>query len=367
MKLYSDLSPSAQTAYAQVFDHAMASALHRSVADLTGSFAKKKVSGKEYWYFQYRDVDSKVKQVYLGPKSPRLDRLIESKATGDPGRREPVAQQARAALALGNQGVVRAQFKVIRRLDEYGFFSAGGMLIGTHAFICYGNMLGVAWGDSNMTQDMDFACAGQNLSLALPSNVTLNEHDAITSLEMGFLPTSQLDGLVGGTYVVPSNPDFRLDFVTTVGRDSGDLVNFKNLNVAMTPLKFMEYSLEDVRQAALLSDDGAILVNVPSPARYALHKLIVAGERGSGFRTKARKDLRQSAALISYMLVHLPEELAAAWADLESRGKGWSSRFAAGRKMLVREVPEMEQALLECQALADGFRADADADAPGSA
>ncbi len=31
---------------------------------------------------------------------------------------------------------------MIRRLSEYGFFRAGGVLVGTHAFLSYGNLLG---------------------------------------------------------------------------------------------------------------------------------------------------------------------------------------------------------------------------------
>jgi len=343
---FTSLTPSAQTAYAQAFDHAMMASLHRSVGDLTGSFATKKVAGKEYRYFQFRDVNQKVRQVYLGPPSERLDRLIEAKKTAVPS--DAIARQARAALALGNQGIPRDQFKVLKRLDEYGFFRAGGVLIGTHAFICYGNMFGVAWGEAHLTHDLDFAYAGRNVSLALPANIHLNVHDAITSLEMGFLPASQLDGLIGGTYVVPRNPDFRLDFVTTVGRDTAPLIGFPNLNVAMTPLKFMEYSLEDVRQAALLSQDGTVVVNLPSPARYALHKLIVAAERGVEFRTKSRKDLRQAAALLAFMAEYEPEQLVDAWRDLHRRGKGWRTRFAAGRAMLLREVPEIRPVLQHC-------------------
>ena len=41
---YTELPPSAQTAYAQTLDHVTIAALHRSVADLTGSFAKKYVT-----------------------------------------------------------------------------------------------------------------------------------------------------------------------------------------------------------------------------------------------------------------------------------------------------------------------------------
>ncbi len=342
---YSELSPSAQAAYAQTLDHVLIGALHRSVADLTGSFAKKMVSGQEYWYFQYRDIDAKLKQTYLGPRNERLDRLIALKEAKTLGKQAPVARQARAALALGNHGIVRAQFRVIRRLEEYGFFQAGGVLIGTHAFACYGNMLGVAWGDSNKTQDVDFAYAGRSLSLALPSDVKLDVHDAISSLEMGFLPSSKLNGMQGGSYVIPNQPDFRLDFITTTGREDAELIHFPNLNLAMIPLKFMEYALQDIRQCALLSDDGAILINLPSPARYALHKLIVAAERGGSFRTKTNKDLKQSAALLSYLEIFQPEELGEAWIDLESRGKGWTSRFNKGLEMLGKAFPEIPSVL----------------------
>jgi hypothetical protein len=338
---YSDLSPSAQAAYAKTLDHVTIAALHRSVADLTGSFAKKTVSGLEYWYFQYRDIDAKLKQVYLGPRSERLDRLISLKQSNTLGKQESIARQARAALALGNNGIVRAQFRVIRRLEEYGFFAAGGVLIGTHAFACYGNMLGVAWGDASKTQDVESVNAGRTITFALPSDIKVDVHDAISSLEMGFLPSSKLDGMQGGSYVIPNQPDFRLDFITTVGRKTADLIHFPNLNVAMTPLKFMEYSLKDIRQCALLSEEGAILINLPSPARYALHKLIVAGERGGSFRTKSNKDLLQSAALIHYLAAHQLEELSDAWTDLNSRGKGWDSRFAKGLAMLTNAYPEL--------------------------
>ena len=339
---YTELPPSAQTAYAQTLDHVTIAALHRSVADLTGSFAKKLVSGQEYWYFQYRDIDARLKQVYLGPRSERLERLIALKESNVLSKQNAVARQARAALALGNAGIVRSQFRVIRRLEEYGFFQAGGVLIGTHAFACYGNMLGVAWDDSSKTQDVDFAYAGRSLALALPSDVKVDVHDAISSLEMGFLPSSKLNGMQGGSYVIPNQPDFRLDFITTMGRKNDELIHFPNLNVAMIPLKFMEYSLKDIRQCALLSDDGAILVNLPSPARYALHKLIVAAERGVSFRTKSNKDLKQSAALLRFLEEFQPEELVDAWLDLEERGKGWCSRFNKGLSMMSKAFPEID-------------------------
>lgn len=361
---YMELSPSAQTAYAQLVDHAMSANMHRTVADLTGTFAKKTVAGKEYWYFQYRELreldnKSTIKQIYLGPRSERLDRLIDAKEKASGTEKSPtptqLEMQAGAAVALGNFAIVPQQLKVLKRLDEYGYFHAGGVLVGTHAFACYGNMFGVAWGNFQLTHDIDFAYSGKNLLIALPTNLQINVHDAITSLEMGFLPSSKLDGKAGGTYVVPESPDFRLDFLTTCGREQAELVHFPNLNLAMVPLKFMEFSLQDIQQTVVMSKNGAVLVNIPNPARYALHKLIIAGERGGAFATKVRKDLWQAAALLTYLVDHDSRSLGEAWVDLMSRGKGWRTRFEAGLQSMQGQLPETVATVVRCREAAAAF------------
>lgn len=362
---FMDLTPSAQTAYAQLVDHAMMANMHRTIADLPGTFARKTVAGKEYWYFQYRELrelddKSTIRQIYLGPRSERLDRLIgaKEKATGGSDKSAiptPLAMQAGAAVALGNFAVVPAQLKVLKRLDEYGYFHAGGVLVGTHAFACYGNMFGVAWGNFQLTQDIDFAYGGRSLMLALPCDLHIDVHDAITSLEMGFLPSTKLDGKAGGTYVVPESPDFRLDFLTTCGREQTELVHFPNLNLAMVPLKFMEFSLQDIQQTVVMSNNGAVLVNIPNPARYALHKLIIAGERGGTFATKIRKDLWQAAALMTYLIDHQSQSLAQAWLDLMGRGNGWRRRFEAGLQSMQGQLPETVATVARCREAAAAF------------
>jgi hypothetical protein len=122
-------------------------------------------------------------------------------------------------------------------------------------------------------------------------------------------------------------------------RGSDKPIRVPNLNVALQPLRFMEFSLENVHQAALLSEEGAVVVNVPSPARFAVHKLIVHGERAGSFRTKANKDLLQAASLIEYLAAHRPEELRDAWQDALSRGPGWRKRVQQGRDALAKLKP----------------------------
>ena len=337
--LYSELSLSTQTAYAQLLDAALGAELVRSVADLSGSFNAKTVKGRKYWYFQYTEPSGKLMQVYVGPDSEPVDRLMQRK--GGASASAALGPLARSALALGCTPVLQRQYRVIRRLADYGFFHAGGLLIGTHAFLAYGNMLGVRWGGQERTQDIDFAHAGKAVALVLPNNVEVNTDEAISSLNMGFLPVSGLNGKTGGAYLIPAEPDFRLDFLTPLHRGGNAPYVHPKLHVTLQPLRFMEFSLERLEQAVVFCSEGAVLINVPSPERFSLHKLLVFGERAGAFSGKSSKDLAQAAHLLAYLWDHRREPLDEALKDLLSRGKGWMSRFKQGVQALNKTYPQL--------------------------
>jgi hypothetical protein len=187
-----------------------------------------------------------------------------------------------------------------------------------------------------------FTDAGKNLALALPADIEVQTHEAIESLQMGFLPISGLSTKAGATYLNPREPDFRLDFLTTLHKGGEAPYEHPKLHVTLQPLKFMEYSLEQVQQAVLFSAEGSVVVNVPHPARYALHKLLVYGERSGAFTIKSGKDLAQARCLLSLLKAVRPFDVEEAWADLVSRGKGWVSRATQGRNALNRAYPELE-------------------------
>lgn len=334
------LSPSAQTAYAQLLDAALAADHQRSVASLSGSFAHKMVKGRRYWYYQFTEISGKLRQAYVGPDSDAVRGLI---AQADPAPTvDAIERLARSAIALGNTPLLVPHFRIIRRLADYGFFRAGGVLIGTHAFLAYGNMLGVRWVDASRTQDVDFAHAGKQLALALPGNVEVDTHSAVDSLRMGFLPAMTVEGARAGSYLNPRDPDFQLDFLTPLHRGGAEPFEHPALKVVLQPLRFIEYLLEDVQQSVLFCNDGAVVCPVPHPARYALHKLVVAGERGASRAVKARKDLQQAAALLAYYRAGSTLDVRDAWADLVARGSGWSSRALRGRDALAKIAPELD-------------------------
>lgn len=337
--LYTELSLSTQTAYAQLLDAALGADLARSVADLSGSFSAKTVKGRRYWYFQYTEPAGKLRQVYVGPDTEPVQRLMARKEGASAA--QSLGPLARSALALGCTAVLPRHYRVIRRLADYGFFHAGGLLIGTHAFLAYGNMLGLRWGGQERTQDIDFADAGKSLSLLLPGNIQVKTDEAIASLDMGFLPAAGLSGKAGGTYLVPAEPDFRLDFLTPLHRRGDEPYVHPQLNITLQPLPFMEFSLEGLAQAVVFSSEGAVLLNVPAPERFALHKLLVYGERSGAFRAKSNKDLAQAACLLAYLAEYRREVLEEALQDLLSRGKGWVSRFRQGTLALRKAYPAL--------------------------
>lgn len=338
--LFKPLSATAQTAYAQLLDAAHGVELSRTVANLRGTFAPKQIKGGTYWYFQYTDVSGKVRQVYVGPENDRVQALIRVHAAG--GATQALEALARSAIALGNEPMLARHFKVVQRLADYGFFRAGGVLIGTHAFLSFGNMLGVHWESGLRTQDVDFAHAGKKLEIALPTNIEIDVNAAIESLQMGLLPIQHFDGGTGASYLNPADPDFQLDFLTPLHRGGSEPYRHPQLGISLQPLKFMEYLLQDVQQSVVFCNGGACVVNTPHPARYAIHKLIVAGERPASRTAKSNKDVQQVASLLTVLREQAAWQVEEAWADLVARGPGWRSRASRGRHALAKVAPELD-------------------------
>jgi hypothetical protein len=338
--MFKELSLSAQTAYSEIFDQSRANAID-SLAALSGSFHTRVIKNKRYVYFAYRDFNGAGKMIYVGPEDARVMELIDKFRLEKSHQTLSVLVQS--AQVLGCQGMMSKPFKMTQQLANYGFFKAGGVLVGTHAFLAMGNMLGVRWDSGNKTLDVDFAHAGKKVSIALPANLNLSVHDALTSLEMGLLPIQQFSGKAGAQYRNPQDPELRIDFLTAMGREKENVV-VNHLGLALQPLKFMEFSLEGTTQAVVMGRSDACLVNIPAPERFAMHKLIVYGERKAAERIKSVKDVAQAAALVSWHFANgMEHKIAEAWADAVSRGPGWRTRIIQGRNFMLLKHPELNR------------------------
>jgi hypothetical protein len=123
------------------------------------------------------------------------------------------------------------------------------------------------------------------------------------------------------------------------------------LNTAAQPLPFLDYIIEAPERAAVINSDG-ILVNLPGPARFAFHKLIISRERAAAMQAKVEKDLAQAAALFGVLAEDRPGDILLAYEALTARGQFWSGKlkkalpvFAAkypgGYKKLLSVIPKM--------------------------
>jgi hypothetical protein len=343
-RYFADLPVVAATAFAQLHTAAMGQELARDASHLRGSYSIKKVKDKAHWYFSFREADQKLRQMYVGPDNAQTRLLVDYAKSKTPHTNtQPLAK---VASTLSCATITRQHLSVILRLNEYGFFRAGGVLIGTHAFLAYSNLLGVRWASTEQTVDIDFAHAGKNISIALPANVRAEPHAAITTMPEGFLPLVQYRGNVGASYRHATQAEYQIDFLCPKHSDSDAPIHIPNLDVALQPLRFMEFSLEQVQQTTLMDATGrCVVVTLPAPERYAVHKLLIIGERTGAFKAKISKDVAQAAALVAYFKTHDQRALTTAWQDAVSRGPGWVKRAMGGRAALAAVSPELADAL----------------------
>jgi hypothetical protein len=210
-----------------------------------------------------------------------------------------------------------------------------GVLVGTQAFLVLGNVLGVRWGGGSLrTQDIDIA-AEPSLSIAFPGPGS-DIPGVLESLQMGFLPVPQLDPRKPSTSFVVRGKGLRLDLLTPLrGRRVQKPVFIPRLKAAAQALPFLDFLITQPVRGAIV-DSGGVLVNVPDPARFAIHKLIVSGERGAGMHTRREKDLNQAAQVFSILLEDRPGDIRIAWKEIRSHGKGWVKRVQNGVSALRR-------------------------------
>ncbi len=238
-------------------------------------------------------------------------------------------------LRAGVQGPDNPSAKVLELLERHGVFRVGGVLVGSHAFAALGPMLGVAWGAAWKTADIDIAKTPR-LRVAVSERADLPA-DLLQS-ELPFRGVPALDRRSPSTSFSVRGHPLSVDVLTPlVGPPVDGPIFLSGLNVAAQPLRFLDYLIEDHQPAALVGRSG-ILVNLPSPARYALHKLVVARERHVGEQVKARKDIAQAAQLIELLAEIRPGDLVLAWEALCARGPRWMKRVDASRTLLPTET-----------------------------
>jgi hypothetical protein len=132
----------------------------------------------------------------------------------------------------------------------------------------------------------------------------------------------------------------RVDFVTpNEGPDTDRPQNLPALGTDAQPLRYLGFLIHEPLKAVMLHGSG-ILVLVPAPERFAVHKLILALERPPGI-AKREKDVTQAQALILVLLEKRSEELRLAWEEAYERGPQWRKMLLGGMKQLSPEARDL--------------------------
>lgn len=325
-----------QTAYQDLLEaHKM-----RAVSDLGGTpFLKEQGEKGSYWYARQR-IGDRVVDRYIGPDSEELRERIERarEIIEDQKAFEKRCSSLVAQLrAAGLPALDRETGKVLNAMARVGTFRLGGTLVGTHAFRLYSAEIGVRLGEAlAVTEDVDIA-AFENLKLVIDDKVDPSLAETFRDLKLA--PAPGLDRKHRPTSWAMGGGGTMVDFLAPKMREGSDVLMLEPLGVYAQALSFLNFLIRDPIPAVALYRSG-VLVQIPRPERYAVHKLIVAQRRATGYAAKARKDLAQAEILIRILSEDRPRELESAYEEALNAGPKWRDAIEASLKRApdVREM-----------------------------
>jgi hypothetical protein len=257
-------------------------------------------NGTRFWVHRYSDGGSARQETYLGTVDDEtvIARIADLRRRIDAGNATiaRVRVLARAGFATAD----RKTYSTLASLHNHGLFRAGALLIGSHAFGVLLNVLGVK-AVPYATEDVDIARREQLALTGIPAFLKMLRETGIEYLEVPPLhhrghPTS---------YAEPGGSRLKVDLLVPSPDETYPTIPVPELKAYAQGLPYLKYLLGNSQEAPLLSPHGVVMVRVPVPERFAIHKLIVSRLRGTT-SSKGSKDLRQAAMLIEAVATQFP-------------------------------------------------------------
>jgi len=292
--LYRRQSPGLAATYADLENHALSQG--RVLLGTPGSVSLRSNSGGvQFWVRQYYDFEKRKRDEYIAAyAAPEAEQKV-----ADVRRRIDETQDLLGSVRLlareGFATITPRHFATIAALANDGVFRGGGFLLGSHAFGVIANRLGIR-AEAFPTEDVDI---GRNAKLALPEVPEGGMLEMLRGSGIDFVAVPPFD---------PRDPSikfkergrsrFTVDLLVPAPGDEPGTQPVPELKAHAGALPYLRYVMGESQTGAILSTQGVAGVRVPTPERYALHKLIVAQLRRRGSE-KITKDLRQAAVLIA--------------------------------------------------------------------
>ncbi len=305
------------------------------------TYVRKTVKGKVYWYEQ-RYEGGQARQTYFGPSNEGNDRhvaLTRKDSRDDKAVLKKLSSiEARQAAMLRKSGLPvldRRMALLLGRFSDVGLIHQSGVLIGTLAYAAYSGILGYVFERSTlMTQDIDIA-RDDRIEVASPV-IDLKSLLAERGLECRAVPPLSKKALPS-SYV--TSDGIRIDFLVPLRGKAKEVVRMPRVaGAGASALRFLDYLIEDPIEAVLVTPAGGVLVTVPRPERFAIHKLIVAAYRPMTEAGKREKDLHQAGQIIAILAEERKRELKAALRAAVKAGKKWEKAIRDSLKYLPEDV-----------------------------
>lgn len=290
--LYAVHPASLATLFSELEAFALAQA--ESFVGTAGSVLQRRnASGFEFYAHQYYDALGARRERYVaGPAGgPEADAAAEELKTriGEVNRVAPLIR------LLGREGFQLADsraFAVIAALHNHALFGAGAVLVGSHAYGVLLNRLGIR-AASYETEDVDI---GRPRPLAFAGESRKSFVEILRESDIEFVDVPQLDVRMPATsFKQRGRSSFQIELLAPARGEEIGSAAVPELNAHAVTLPFLGYLLKESQMTAVLAREGCCAVRIPTPERYAIHKLIVSQLRGR--HAKAQKDRGQALVL----------------------------------------------------------------------
>ena len=248
-----------------------------------------------FYVRQFYDYEGRKRDQYLCQVgAPECEAIVAAWK----GRIEEAKEVGASTRLLAREGyslLAPKHLAALAPLGKHRIFAAGAVLVGTHAFEVIVNRLGIRVAVF-ATEDVDIARPGKLALQKLPKGGLLEllresgiDFVDVPAFKHGKPPTS---------FKEKGRSRFTFDLLVPTGGEEIETVPVPELKAHATALPYLKYLLSETQMGVAISSRGVVAVRVPTPERFALHKLIVAQLR-AGRSEKSQKDLKQAAVLIA--------------------------------------------------------------------
>jgi hypothetical protein len=287
-------------------------------------------TGTRFWVHRYSDALNRRREVYLGKlDDPESDRRIQALRETIEVTNTTIAR-VRLLARAGFATVDRKAYYTLASLHNQGLFRAGALLVGSHAYGALLNAIGVRT-TPYATEDVDIA---RRETLALPGVPAFLDMLRATGIE--FFQVPSLDRRQPGTsFKERGRSGLHVDLLVPSSDDTYPTVAVPELKAHAQGLPHLAYLLAESQEIPVLSSHGSVLVRVPVPERFAIHKLIVSQLRDKA-SSKPDKDLSQAAVLTEVLAERHPGAIEDALAAVPRVSERYLVR---GIKALAHHLP----------------------------